>query len=211
MPVKLWSFLFSPNPLKVRLALAELRVPYETEEVYLFKGEHRAEAFAAVNPHRKVPVLEEDDERIAESNAILVYLGRTRGELWPAKPADEARALRWLFFESAHVTMPCGTLWWSDVVSPKISRPGASAEVAAEAVEELERSLGVIEEQLTGRDYILGPFSLVDCSIGVGVAMLRNTRLDDPNRWPNVAAYRDRLRARPSWTEARGDAIHELR
>ena len=104
-----------------------------------------------------------------------------------------------------------GTVWWTDVVAPALGRPGAGKETVAEAVEELERSLHVLEKQLERRAWILGDaFSLVDCSVGVSVAMLRKTRLDDEARWPRVIAYRERLRARPSWAAASGDAIHEV-
>jgi glutathione S-transferase len=193
----------------VRLALAELGAEYETIEVNLFKGEHRKPEFAAINPHRKVPVLEDDGERIFESNAILVYLGKTRGK-WPTRPADEARALRWMFFESMHMAMQCGTIWWADVIKPAIGRGGAEPPVVQEAVEELERSLALLDEHFRDRPFLMGDdLTLADCSVGVALAALRTTRLDT-DRFPNVLAYRERLRARPSWAAAHGDAIHRI-
>lgn len=196
----------------MRLALAELGIEYETIEVNLFRGEHRRPEFAAINPHRKVPVLEDDGERIFESNAILVYLAKTRqtGGKWPTRPADEARALRWMFFESMHLAMQCGTVWWEDIVKPAIGRGGSEEPVLAEAVEELDRSLALLDEHFRERPFLMGDdLTLADCAVGVTVATLRNTRLDD-GRFPNVVAYRERMRARPSWTAAHGDAIHVL-
>jgi len=88
--VKLYSFARSPNPLKVRIALLELGVPVDLEEVDLFRGEHRSEAFRAVNPHGKVPVLVDGDVVLPESNAILGYLGKTHGAgLWPEDARGE--------------------------------------------------------------------------------------------------------------------------
>lgn len=211
-PVKLYTFLHSPNPLKVRLALLELGVRFEPVEINLFKGEHRGEAYRRVNAHGKVPVLEDGPLKLRESNAILAYLGRRApSSLWPVELAAEARAMQWLFFESAHLQPHAGTVWWTDIVSPAIGRPGASEPVIADAVTELERSLNLLEQELAERAWLLGDaFSLADIAVGVALAMLVRTRLDRPDRWPRVSAYRDALRARPSWTEARGDAIHRF-
>jgi len=211
--MRLYTFLHSPNPLKVRLALAELEIAYEAFEVHLFKDEHRGDEFTVVNPHRKVPVLDDGGFILRESNAILSYLGRTYGQrstggLWPGDPREEAHAMQWLFFESVHLAMQCGTVWWTDVVAPAIGKPGAHEEVVKDAAYELERSLDLLEGHLR-TPYLLGDaLTLPDCSVGVAVAMLQHTRLDKAERWPRVANYRNRIRHRPTWVAARGDAIH---
>jgi glutathione S-transferase len=211
--MRLYTFVFSPNPLKVRLALAELGVEYEPVEIHLFKGEHRSDAFSRVNPHRKVPVLEEGDLVLRESNAIIAHLGRSRGGgMWPEHPAGEAIALQWLFFEAVHLATPCGTVWWNDVACKAAGRPGNEEAVVKDATSEVERSLDLLEPELKERAFMLGEtMSLVDCSIAVAIAMLRGTRLDRADRWPSLTAYRDRIRDRASWAAARGDAIHEFR
>lgn len=208
--MKLHSFRHSPNPLKVRLALAELGLPFETQEIDLFKGQHRSEEFGKLNPHHKVPVWQEEGLTLRESNAILVHLGRTRhSELWPLESRWEAIAMQWLFFESCSLAASCGAVWWADVVCKATGRQGGPDAVIDHAVEELDRSLGVLDQHLAERDYVLGKsFCLVDCSIGVAVAMLRATRVDCPDRWPHVTAYRERVRARDSWAAAGGDGIH---
>ncbi|HSN97336.1 MAG TPA: glutathione S-transferase N-terminal domain-containing protein, partial [Candidatus Nanopelagicales bacterium] len=96
--MRLYTFVHSPNPLKVRLALAELGIEYEAVEVDVFRGEQQSEAFAVLAPHRKVPVLEDGLFVIRESNAILAHLGRTRATpRWPNVATSEAMALEWLF------------------------------------------------------------------------------------------------------------------
>jgi glutathione S-transferase len=206
--MKLYTFVHSPNPLKVRFALAELGIDYQAIEINLFAGEHRRPDFRALNPHGKVPVLADGDVVLAESNAILSHLGETRGGAsWPSDAAGRARALRWLFFESVSLANHCGTLWWTDVAAPKAGRPGSAQAVVDDAVEELERSLGVLDEELAKRDFLLTGFSLVDCSIGVALQMLSGTRFD-VSRWPHAMRYRERVVSRPSWAAARGEAIH---
>lgn len=210
--MKLYTFKHSPNPLKVRLALAELGLEYEPVEINLFEGEHHGPSFSAINPHHKVPVLVDGDLVLPESNAILAYLGRTRGgALWPSDPKLEATSLRWLFFDSFSLGNQCGTLWWSDVVAPATGRPPSSEPVIEDAVRDLETALGVLERHLDGRDYLLGgELTLADCAVGVGLAMLAGTRLGRAEGWPRATAYRDRLMARPSFTQAGGDGIRSF-
>ncbi|WP_438017411.1 glutathione S-transferase family protein [Sorangium sp. So ce315] len=210
--MRLYTFLHSPNALKVRLALAELGLAYDPIEVDLFRGEQRAEAFARLNPHRKVPVLEDGPLVLRESNAIIAYLGRTHGTTrWPDVPTSEARALQWLFFDSAHLTPHCGVVWWTHVVAPRTGFPAPDEAVLKRALDEVTRSLDLLEAELDERQYLLkSSMSLADCAMAAALAMLRGSPLDDAERWPNVVAYRERLRGRDSWAEARGDAISEL-
>jgi glutathione S-transferase len=210
--MRLYTFLRSPNALKVRLALAELGLAYEPVEVDLFRGEQRAEAFARLNPHRKVPVLEDGPLVLRESNAIIAYLGRTHGTTrWPDVPTSEARALQWLFFDSAHLTPHCGVVWWASIVAPRTGFPAPVEAVLKRAADEATRSLDLLEAELDEQKYLLkSSMSLADCAVGAALAMLRGWHLDDAARWPKVIAYRERLRSRDSWTEARGDALTDF-
>jgi glutathione S-transferase len=94
-----WSF----NPQKVRFAIEELGLSREIIEVDLFKGDQRTEAFTALNPMQKVPVIADGDFVLWESNAILAYLGDRERRLWPADLFARCDALRWMFFESHHL------------------------------------------------------------------------------------------------------------
>ncbi|XXX76989.1 glutathione S-transferase family protein [Sorangium sp. So ce134] len=210
--MRLYTFRHSPNALKVRLALAELGLAHEPVEVDLFRGEQRAEAFARLNPHRKVPVLEDGPLVLRESNAIIAYLGRTHGTTrWPDVPTSEARALQWMFFDSAHLTPHCGVIWWTNVVAPRTGLPAPAEAVFKRASDEATRSLDLLEAELDEVQYLLkSSMSLADCSVGAALSMLRGSHLDDAGRWPKVIAYRERLRSRASWTEARGDALIDL-
>src|SRR5262245_66516967 len=91
----LYSMQRSGNCYKVRLALSQLRIPYELVEIDILKGESRTPDFLAKNPSGHVPLLEvEPDRYLPESNAILWYLaGGT--PLAPDDRIDRAEALRW--------------------------------------------------------------------------------------------------------------------
>jgi glutathione S-transferase len=91
----------------VEAACAEIGVEYEVRDLDARNDEHRGEAYAAVNPHRKMPTLEvEDGEIITESVAILLTLDerhRDAGLLPPPGSKERAQALRWMLFLAAEM------------------------------------------------------------------------------------------------------------
>ena len=95
----LYSMQRSGNCYKVRLALAQLRIPYALVELDILKGETRTPEFLAKNPNGRVPLLEvAPGHFLPESNAILWYIARG-SSLMPRDPIAQARALQWMFFE----------------------------------------------------------------------------------------------------------------
>jgi glutathione S-transferase len=211
--VRLYSFAVAPSPLKARLALAELQLDYELIEVNLLAWEQHSPEFKRLNPHGKVPVLDDDGFVIRESSAICAYLGRTygSGRLWPDDARLDALALQWLFFEASHLMAPLTTLYFSSVVSPLVGLPGSAPEVLEDNESEISRSLDVLEGQLEKGPWVLGDaFTLVDCCVGVAASLLLRTRLEKPERWPRVFDYGARVRGRPSWSQAFGEALMAL-
>ena len=73
--MRLFDYRASGNCYKVRLALAQLALPYERVPVDIFAGETLTDEFAQLNPERTTPVLVPDDAPpLPESGAILLHL-----------------------------------------------------------------------------------------------------------------------------------------
>jgi glutathione S-transferase len=96
--IRLHRMALSGHCHRVELFLSLLRLPHELIDVDLAAGEHKSPAFLARNPFGQVPVLEDGDVTLADSNAILVYLeGRYAPGAWlPKEPLAAARVQRWL-------------------------------------------------------------------------------------------------------------------
>lgn len=98
-PLRLHRHPLSGHAHRVELFLSLLRLPFELVDVDLKNGAQRTPEFLSKNPFGQVPVLEDGDVTLADSNAILVYLA-TRydaSERWlPRDPAAAARVQRWL-------------------------------------------------------------------------------------------------------------------
>ena len=96
--IKLHGFRLSGHAHRARLFLSLLGLPFENIDVDLPNKAHKSPAFLAMNPFGQVPVLEDGDVVIADSNAILVYLAtRYAATSWlPRDPVGAARVQRWL-------------------------------------------------------------------------------------------------------------------
>jgi glutathione S-transferase len=104
MPMRLYVLPPSPRAFKVIALKHHLGIECEMRIVDLAKGDQLAPEYIAMNPNRKMPVLEDDGYVLWESNAILFYLASKKPSsgLWPSDVKHQADVLRWLAWESAH-------------------------------------------------------------------------------------------------------------
>lgn len=104
--ISLYEFALSGNCHKVRLMLALLGQEYRSVLVNGQQKEHKSAAFLSKNPFGQVPVLQDGETTIRDSQAILVYLARTYGaEHWlPKTPAAMAEVVAWLSTAANEVT-----------------------------------------------------------------------------------------------------------
>ena len=97
--VRIYGDCLSGNCYKLKLVVELLGTPHVWKFTTWTDGSTRSDAFRAINPAGKVPVLETSKgEMIPESGAALYYLARD-SHLWPAAEVDRAQVLRWMFFE----------------------------------------------------------------------------------------------------------------
>jgi len=99
-PIKLYRIALSGHAHRVELFLSLLGLPFELVDVDLAAGAHKQPAFLAMNPFGQVPVIQDGEVTLADSNAILVYLaGRYAqdADAWmPRGPVAAAAVQRWL-------------------------------------------------------------------------------------------------------------------
>jgi len=98
-PIRLYHHALSGHVHRVELFLSLLGLPFEKVTIDVFKREQRNPSFLARNPFGQIPVIDDGELTLADSNAILVYLAKRYDESrrWlPEDPVGAARVQRWL-------------------------------------------------------------------------------------------------------------------
>lgn len=145
---------------RVELFLSLLGLTFEAIEVDLAAGEHRTPGFLALNPLGQVPVLQDGEATLADSNAILVYLARRYGgpQWWPQDLLQQARLQRWLSIAAGPLAQ--GAAAARAIVLFKRPPPAEGAIATAHAL------LAVMESHLQGVRWLLGDqVSLADLAL----------------------------------------------
>jgi len=93
MAMQLYNYFRSSASYRVRIALALKGLDYDYIPVHLQRNEQCAESYAALSPARLVPLLEDGDNLVSQSLAIVEYLEETHPEP-PLLPKDAAARAR---------------------------------------------------------------------------------------------------------------------
>jgi glutathione S-transferase len=151
------------NGHKVTIALEEMELPYEIAPVNILAGEQVAEGFLAINPNGRIPALVDGEVTVFESGAILQYLGRKTGLLYPADEPIRVRIDSWLFWQMAGLGPMSSQVNWFTRAAAKEGRDPAETSLALHRFrKETARLFGVLERGLNGRDYLCGAYSIAD-------------------------------------------------
>ncbi len=198
--------LNTPNGQKVAVMLEELALPYEGHTIHIGKGEQFTDAFKSVSPNSKIPAILDFDGpggkpvTLMESGAILIYLAEKTGRLIPKDPLARYQCLQWLFFQHGGVGPMFGQFGhFFKYAKDKCDHPYPLERYTNEA----KRLLGVLEVQLTGREYLADEFSIADIAtfpwvraLDAGYGAAEVIPITD---YPHVQAWLERCTARPSF------------
>ena len=151
-PIKVYSSSISGHSHRARLFLSLLGLPFETVEINLSLGEHRTPEFLRRNSFGQVPVIEDGELTLADSNAILVYLNEhyaaDPARWMPRDPQGAASVQRWL-------SVAAGPLAAGPAKARVIVLFGLAAN--DEVIAQSHKLLGVMEAELAERPFLAGP------------------------------------------------------
>ena len=186
----------SINVRKVLWTCAELQLPFDREDWGSgFQATHTPE-FLALNPCAMVPVIQDGDFTLWESNTIIRYLvaNYPGADLYPTEPRARARVDQWIDWQASELNRS-----WSYAFTSLVRRSPDYQDSAALArgIEQWSKSMDILNRQLekTGA-YVSGErFSLADIPIGLSVNRWFETPLGHPD-YPAVRTYYERLSQR---------------
>lgn len=189
----------APNPMKVALFLEEAGLPYEGVPVDTMRGQQHDPDFLRINPNAKVPAIEEEGRRIFDSNAILLYLADKLGVL-NGRPEDRGELLSWLMWIASGLGPYSG-----QAVHFQLMAPEKPAYAVNRYRREAERHYQVLDDHLSGREWIVGQgYSIADIAAWGWID--RHTRVLGENAldaYPNIRAWLERVDSRPAVERAR--------
>ncbi len=198
------TFYYSPfsSASTVHAVLEELGIPYEKVRIDLQKGETKKPEFLALNPNGVVPLLVQDGAPIFESVAIILHLGESYGEkkgLFPAAGLERAKAFQWLVW--CNVTLGEALSRHQRNTSERIPKEQHNAKAAEIAKADVEARLSILDQALTGKNFIVGSsFSLVDSHL-VGWAHYVEMCGFALAKYPTLQAYVKAGIARPAYVK----------
>jgi glutathione S-transferase len=183
--------------LSPHIALREAGVPFELQKVDFMRGKKLPDGadFSSVNPKGYVPaIVLENGELLTEGSAIVQYIADLRPEsaLAPEPGSFErVRLQEWLNFIATELHKGLGPFFGTT----------SSPEAKEAAKQKFQKRLDYVEEKLAGKSFLLGdPFTVAD---GYLLYALRAwERFAKGTLSPALAAYRDRVVARPAVKEA---------
>jgi glutathione S-transferase len=193
-----WGRATSSNVQKVMWAVGELDLPHQRIDAGGPYGGLDTPEFAAMNPNRAIPTIDDDGIIVWESNAIVSYLS-TRygiGTLYPDDWPRRAAAHQWMDWMQATFYRDWIDLFWGLVRTAPSKRDAAAlAGMAERCGERLQR----LDAHLADHPYVTGA-SLTMGDIPIGSTLYRYFDMETERpSLPNVEAYYARLRDRPAY------------
>lgn len=201
-PIELYYWP-TPNGWKITIALEEMGLPYNLHLVNIGAGDQFKPDFLKIAPNNRMPAIIDpegpDGEPIAifESGAILQYLARKTGKFGGTSERNRIEVDQWLMWQMGGLGPMAGQahhfLKYAPAMDPSNDLPYAKDRYRNET----GRLYGVLNRRLEGRDYVAGEYSIADMAIWPWASLWKNQE-QDIAEFPHVAAWLDRMYARPA-------------
>lgn len=196
----------TPNGVKVSIMLEEIGLPYEPHTIDFAKDDQKTPEFLSLNPNGKIPAILDPNGPggkplgLFESGAILEYLADKTGKLVPADAGRRWQTIQWVHFQMGGIGPMFGQVGFFHKFAGKDfddKRP------RDRYVAESRRLLGVLEQRLDGRQWIMDDdYTIADIA---SLGWVRNLigfygarELVGFDAFKNVAAWLERGLARPA-------------
>ena len=157
------------NGVKVSIFLEETGLPYEPHLVRFDADDQKTPEFLALNPNGKIPAILDPQGpggkplALFESGAILIYLADKSGQLLSADPAQRYETIAWLMFQMSGIGPMFGQVGFFNKFAGKDYEDKRPRD---RYVAESRRLLGVLEQRLAGREWIMGDaYGIVDIAV----------------------------------------------
>ncbi len=191
--MKLYDLELSGNCYKIRLFLAMIGKSYQLVPVDFLDGEHARPPLSDLNPFKEIPILEDGNLILRDSQAILVYLAREYADAkWcPMDNISFTHILSWLMFAESEIARGPNDARLHDKFGFELDH--------SLAVTKSQRVLTLLEQHLSDREWLVGDNATI-----ADIACFPYVALGHEGRVPigehrAVRAWIDRIKALPGF------------
>ncbi|TMO04430.1 glutathione S-transferase [Pseudoalteromonas sp. S558] len=203
--MKIYDVENFPNPLRVRIALAEKNATANVEfvPVDLLNGEHRTDAFLAKNPLAGVPVLELDDGTfISESTAITEYIDTAfEGLSLMGETAKERAVINMMQKRAESMVLDAVATYFhhaTDGLGPELETYQNVAWGEKQG-EKARQGFSYFNDVLAQSVFVAGEqFSIADITLYAGLVFAGFAQIAIPNELTHLVAWQEKVAKRPS-------------
>lgn len=196
--IKLYTFPPSTNSRKVRIALLEKGLEFERINIDLTKREQKNPDYLKIHPFGQIPALDDEGFVVYDSTIINEYLEDEYP--YPAlMPSDSEGRARVRMLEDFRDTQfnPFFVHLIQENRKPEGERDTQRID---NAKAEITKAFDRLEAALSGKEYLVGAFSLADVAFMSNIELLDRFGIAvDGAKYKNTAAWIARLKARPSF------------
>ena len=189
----------TPNGWKVSIALEEMELEYELFRVNIGRGDQFKPEFLAISPNNRMPAIVDRDPRgggqplaVFESGAILPYLAEKTGRFLPADLRGRYEVIQWVMWQMGGLGPMAGQnnhfrVYAQEKIEYAVSR----------YTDEVNRLYGVLDQQLEGRQYVCGEYSIADMACWPWIVP-HERQGQDLNQFPNLERWYEKMKTRPA-------------
>ena len=195
---QLHGFCQSGNTFKVAFLLRALNQAWEPKFVDFMNGVTRTgEWREGTNEMGEVPVLDDGARRLTQSGVILTYLAAKHGAFGGASEDERLEVLRWLLFDNHKFTSYFATYRFMKAFGPAAPDPAVMNWLRGR----LDNAFGIVDKHLAGRAYLVSKVpTIADISLcGYLFYPVAESGYEVAGRFPNIAAWLERVREVPGW------------
>ena len=193
--LKIWGRMSSINVKKVVWTAQELGLEFQRNEAGGQFGLVKTPEYLRLNPNALVPVMEDGDFVLWESNVIVRYLcaKHSPGQLYPSDLRERFEAERWMDWQQTTFSPASRPGFWQLIRTAPEQR---NAQVLSDSNVAVEALLATLDAQLGRHAFVAGDrFTMAD--VVLGCEAHRWFGLPQPRQsWPNVERWYQGLRAR---------------
>ncbi|MDD7909062.1 glutathione S-transferase [Pseudovibrio exalbescens] len=200
--MKLFISERAPNVVRVEIFLKEKNINVKTEVLDIMKGEAQTPTFTALNPMKRVPVLELDNGTlISESVAICRYFEALQPEplLMGSSAEEQAVIEMWNRRAELNLLLAIASVFrHSHPAMAKLEVPQIKDWSEANRPRALE-AMEVFDAQLAKNEFVAGDkFSIADITTYVAMIFTRPAKVEVPESLSNLHRWLGEVKQRPS-------------